>query len=407
MPETDAWNRRRYLKLGATTLTAGLSSANAGCLGLLPPVGQEVRYGRVDVPAPETTEPVYRRWMPAPSAVDQVSTGDVDGWLYSMPGNLGQEQLGAAFTLASSIVKTGLDYYGTDLANYGHVVGVGNLGGVVEGNVDRDHVGETLVNSGYETAGTYRDYDLYDRTDVPRRVAVSDSAIVQSNGDNRQTHTEIIVDAGDGRLTRRHEADESFATFTDWLGAYPSINNGFDLGDSTVDESALTYTFDDEAAYFIHKFLYPESQTPSKREMQRLIEERVDRAVHAWSVDIEIDDPQVSVEMRVAKDEFSGLAGGAVQPHVTWGLEYGDQNITARHEAGDSIQTDNLRIEPDDVLAEPLEGDSLEPGDTVTFDRDRAVSYGATIRVIYEFPDTENGTALLFSFDPDENDTDT
>jgi len=125
--------RREALRADGALL-AGLSGAGAGCLSILPPAGQRIRYGRVDVPAPTTQEPVYRRWMPAASAfpdLDRAGSVEDTSWVYAATGNLETEQLGAEFKIATELAQVGLSYFGTDLRAPDRVVGLRSLGTVL------------------------------------------------------------------------------------------------------------------------------------------------------------------------------------------------------------------------------------------------------------------------------------
>ena len=54
-------SRRDLLRTAGTALAAG-ASATAGCMATLPPLGQRIRFGRVDTPA--KGDGVYRDWIP-------------------------------------------------------------------------------------------------------------------------------------------------------------------------------------------------------------------------------------------------------------------------------------------------------------------------------------------------------
>lgn len=412
----ETTTRRGLLQAGGAALAAGIAGSSAGCLSLLPPVGQQVRYGRVDVPAPTNTDPVYRKWLPATSELPDLehtdSAADIN-WMYVTPGNLGREQLGGEFRIGIDVVQSGLSYFGTPLSAHDHLVGVGSLGGVVESKVDRDHAGSVLVEGGFQPAGSYQGYDLFDRTDKPRLVAVADDAVVQSRGDRRREKAETLIDAGDGRIERHHETDADFATFSEWVGAYPTIMEGFPpaLVDATVEESAMVYTFDEQAGYFINKYLYQEGETPTKQAIKQRLNEDVNRAMQAWSVDIKIEEPRVTVQMRVEQDQFGSDFDDESLPFVTWGVEESDETITVRHEAGESIPVDNLEISPREALQDPpAAGTTLEAGDALSFDRETVVAARSEdsyndIEVVYHFG--EHSTAMLFSHTLDANDSTT
>lgn len=408
--------RRQALRAGGAALTAGVAGSSAGCLSLLPPVGQQIRYGRVDVPAPTNEQPVYRKWMPADSAVPDLE--HVDGfsetnWIYVTPGNLGKAQLGGEFRIGIDVVQSSLSYFGTPLGAHDHLVGLGSLGSVVESNVDSGRVESTLRSSGFERAGSYHAYNLYDRTDIPQVIAVSEDAVVQTRGEKRHAKAETLIDAGDGRIDRYHETDESFATFSEWVGTYPTVMEGFppSIVDTDTEATAMVYTFDEEAAYFVYKHQFPGGETPTNGEIKRRLDDELTRPMQAWSVDIEIDDPQVSIQMRVEQEEFGSDFSAESVPFVTWSVDETAETITVRHEAGESVPVEKLEIEPSDALRDPPGArEALEPGDTLVFERESlAIDSGEEsyrdIDIVYHF--SNQSSAMLFTYDPDANDTTT
>jgi hypothetical protein len=404
--------RRTLLTGGVALAGAAVSGSTAGCLSLLPPVGQEVRYGRVDTPERAGDEPTYRRWMPAEEALPEVENPpDVADmhWVSVTPGNLGMDELGAEFRIGAAVVMTALDYFGYAFEHYDNVYGLGRLGAVAEGDIDTGVVTETLEDSGYTSDGTYHDWELFNRTDIPRTVAISDEAIVQSNVENRRVFIETLLDAGDGRIGRRHERDESFDTFSEWVGSYPTLLEGFggDFTDPEPDQSVLAYTFDEDAAYYIYLQQYPDGETPTKGEIQHALEDSMERAMQAWAVDIEIDEPQVAVEMRVDKEEFQDDFVEDRTPYLTWGIDDSGEKVTIRHEAGESVPLDQVDIKPGDALLDrPPEGTVLEPGDELTFTLAAFPDGVEQISLVYNYAGTDHDSAALLHYTPDEFDTD-
>lgn len=415
MPDDTHRRTRRELLAGGTALAAtAVTGSTAGCLGLLPPLGQEVRYGRVDTPEPVDTTPVYRRWIPAGSELSDVGDSpSVDGlhWVSVTPDRLGLDALGAEFRIGATLVKAQLDYFGYAFQHYKYVHSFGSLGAVAEGNVDGTLVTETLLESGYERDGTHHDWELFDREDIPRRVAVSDGAVVQSNGEHRHEYLETLLDAGDGRIDRRHEREEQFDSFTEWVGSYPTLLEGFGGGFGAFEPEASTmaYTFDDEAAYYIYLQQYADGETPSEGEIQQALEESQERAVRAWSVDIELDGTQVSVQMRFGQDEFNegGSSAEDRRPYLTWGVEDGDGVVAVRHEAGEPVPVDQLDVEPDGVVVTDLEpGTTIEPGDELTVETGAFPEDDDTLSLFYSYEGVERGKSALLHYTPDDLDTD-
>jgi hypothetical protein len=400
MPTADDWSRRQWLQ-AAGTVTASLGTA--GCTSLLPPVGQEVRYGRVEAPAQGNDASVYRRWMPARSELGALpETDGYENWIYVTPDSLGAETLGGEFRIGADVALASLDYVGYEFGSYDHVLALPGLGTVVETPVERGPVDDTLDRTRYEDDGTYGGYDLFTRSDIPRLVAVSDSAVVQTRGRRRQQKAELLVDTRAGERTRRHAADGGFDAFSEWVGAHPTVMSGFPAatGDVAPEHSVFAYTFDDETGYFLINDQYESGETPSESEVRRRLESEMERAVRAYSVDVELSAPRVAVEMRVDPGQFEAEFTQDRPPFVTWGVTEGDGTVVVHHEAGDPVPVDQTEVHPGGaLLTSPEEGTSLGPGDRLAFDA--AALSGESIRVVYQFAGSEHSTLTLFHHDAD------
>lgn len=408
--ERTGLTRRDTLKAGGAGVVLTLSGSTAGCLSLLPPVGQEVRYGRVDTPGP-FGGPAYRNWMPAadelPDGLD-ASVSDLR-WMTVTPGALGRDDLGTEFRTGASVVTATVDYYGYEFEHFEHGFALGPLGTVLTGDVEHGTVEVTLADTGYEREGTYQGYGLYDRADQPRTVAVGEDAIVQTHGEDRRVLAETLVDTRAGRIDRRHDRDETFAEFSEWVGTYPTLLEGFGggLGDTPPAEAAMAYTFDDEAGYFVYFQQYEAGETPSKAELQQALEDAQQRAIRAWSVDIEIEGTQVAVQMRIEKDEFGSDFVDDRKPLATWGVDVDDDAATVHHEAGEPVPVDQLEIDQPEALDTRLDelGNQFEAGDSLTFDATALEAGEGRLALFYRFAGTEHDRAALFTHDLDESET--
>ena len=392
-------SRREYLRAGSVAVAAS-AVTSAGCLEGLPPLGQRVRYGRIDAPPPVDVAPTYRKWVPAPSAVPE-SIEDLDIEMYMLPGRLGEEALGASFEFGNSIARSQSDYFGMAYDDYDRVVWLNGVF-VVEATLDRTSVGETLVETGYEEAGTYRGSDLFARSDNSRTVAVGDDVIVFSSASESQQRVETVVDTGAGRLPRRHETDEGFATFTERVGHYPF--GWFGVGvlaiQSNADLASASYTFDESAAYFVYHHQYPSNQTPTERDIRAGIEEN-NRAIRSTGVDIDIDETFVTVQMRLDGSKFRENTRAAQIPLVTFGVDH-DQEAGTLHihnEGGGTLQVDNLSLAPEDELDGRISwpGSTVTPGDSISIDVSGLSGSVDSIRIVYEYPNSHN-TAVIFSY---------
>lgn len=375
-------------------------------MSFLPPASRDARYGPVDVPTDRTGDhPTYRKWFPAESALPDLghAEGYDDGqWMYVTPGDLGTAAFGRPFDIGRSVLQASMDYVGYGVTEFDALVGVGPVGTVATGDVDRDRVRETVAATPYEPAGYHRAYDVYDRTDVDRLLAVGDDALVQTRGANHRAKAEAIVDAAGGHVPRRHETDETFERLTGFVGTAPTVMDGFGVLDDALAD-ALSYTFDDDSAYFVHEHLFADGATPSEGEVKRVAGE-FSRTDHASRIEVTIDDPRVTVAWQLDGGAFSERDGYRPLPFVTWAVDEGDETVTVRHAAGDPVPVERLQIIPEDALRDPPASDVvLEPGDELVFER--AAIEVSIIR--FSFSQAGDSRTLIFSYDPTENDTTT
>lgn len=401
-------SRRQFLRQSAGGLAALATTASGGCLSFLPPASRTIRYGDIDVPTRGSDDPVYRRWFPAASELPALSeTDDDDGgygnWTYVTPGALGAEQFGRPFDIGRGVVQATMDYVGYPLDAYDRLVGVDSIGSVAEASIDRETVRATLSATNYERTADYRGYDVYDRTDVNRLVAVSDGAIIHTDGEHRRAKAAVLADAGAGRIDRRHEVDETFAAYTDHVGAPPTVLDAFGLLDGAT-ESGLAFTFDDASAYFVHDHAFPAGETPARSEVKRQIS-GITRGRRATRVDVTVEDPFVRVALQLDESVYMGSDDEERYrslPFVTWGVDDGPDTITVSHDAGDPVLVDRLDVRPDDALSNPpAAGSTLEPGDELAFAT--ADLTDDEIRFVYR--QSENSTSLLFHYDTENAST--
>jgi hypothetical protein len=374
--------RRTLLRRGAGALAAGVVAATAGCASALPPLGSAQRFGRIDVP--DAAPPAYRRWLPAPSAVDGLDAEHY-AFLFRRPGEL-DYPAPVRFTTPRKRLRSDLDHLGVGYANYDGLLRTA-LGTVIDAAFDPAAVAETLVGSGYAAAGSYGGYDLFERDDVPRRVAVGDGTVVRSS---RRVHPtpriEALLDARADRIDRYHAADAGVARLTDAVGESRMVEYvppTDDPPDGRYWRKCEGFRFDGGTAYHVMTFLYPEGTEPSESELR---DRAVDGTVLTREVehsDFRIDGRLVTVEGRIPPR--NGIDPAEITPpyppQVTWGYERGRDppTVTLRHEAGDPVPADALvlRFGIDDhgdlyTLPEsrplPTDAGRLTPGDTVTVD---------------------------------------
>lgn len=413
--ERPRCSRRRVLRSGGA---AAALSTTAGCVGTLPPLGRRVRFGRVDVP--EAGPPDYRRWLPEPSAfADPPEPENPDGIAWFMtftPNDLGGETVGETFSFPVGLVRPRLDHVGVGYENYGRVVWYGPTF-AVEADVDRAAVRATLDPTGYGAAGTHRGFDLYDRSDVPRAVAVGDEGFVFATGEAALSDARAVVDARTGASRRYHETSETFGLLSSATGGYPwSWFHETDDEDDML-ASASSFAFDDDAVYYVWTRVYREGETPSRSAIQRELEEN-DRALRSEDVDVEVDGRVATIEFRHTHDRFvEDNREAAPPPHVTWGLDHDRdaRTVTFHHEAGDPVPAAELFVDYAPVVHdedEPTiatqftdEYDTVSPGDSLTVDVSDWPDHehlDAELRVVWQGDGDGSRTVdVLLSYDPD------
>lgn len=426
-PRDFPTTRRRLLKRAG----AGLAAAGAaGCVETLPPLGQRVRYGRVDLPerSGEPGDPVYRRWLPAASALPDDFDADSGeealdpGWVNHVePGALDRDfdGDGRANRLAHTFQVPHLDYFGVGYADFDRVANLHGFGTtfVLEGDFDPVTVGTTLADSGYAAAGSYGGYDVFDRDGGRRTAAVRDGAVVWANHGRSRAIVEAVVDAGRGAVPRHHEASESFAVATDRVGARAwTWVDGLGMRFGGEAHYAMSTTMDDEAVYTVFHQFYPPGEVVSERTVRDVLAGET-RALEAGAVDVRIDGRVATVELRRPHAAVDDPYEGVDVPQVTWGASgpgdgeaggeggTGDgegatgtgERVTIRHEAGDAVPAGTLAFFfEDSAVEDPHERRS--PTDRQFADVTDTVRPGDAIAV--PAPDEPSGTRLVGEFSP-------
>lgn len=437
-PTAGPTTRRWLLKLAGAGVAAGM----AGCVETLPPLGQRVRYGRVDLPEPsaEPGDPVYRRWLPAASALPDDFDADSGeetlepGWVNHVePGALDRDfdGDGGANRMAQTFQVPHLDYFGVGYANFDRVTNLHGFGTtfVLEGDFDPGAVGTTLADSGYAAAGSYGGYDVFDRDGGRRTAAVGDGAVVWANHARSRPIVEAVVDAERGAVARHHEESESFAVATDRVGARAwTWVDGLGMRFGGEEHHAMSTTMDDEAVYTVFHQFYPPGETVSERTVRDVLGGET-RALEAGAVDVRIDGRVATVELRRPHAAVDDPYEGVAIPQVTWGATLGDggptedgdggtagreggtgdgetgdedttgngERVAIRHEAGDAVPAATLAFFFENPAVEdPHERRS--PTDRQFADVTDTVRPGDAIEV--PAPDDPSGMRLVGEFSP-------
>lgn len=407
-------SRRSLLRASGATLATGLSSLGSGCTGL-PPLGTQVRYGSVDVPEPGP--PRYRNWLPEPSAF----SGDVgDGYTlmtYAPPPS--DAPAWARGGIARNLVAAWSDYVGVhvddvDVAFATDAASGGDGAAVLLGDVDRPVVRQTIPDTPYEPVGSYAGYDVYERPDRDRAVAVGSEAVVFGNGQAPREALRATVDAGRGEATRYHEREENVAALTAnvgtrrwgwlWPGGISSDSITSDLQTDTVGW-ATAFDHDDAGAYVVQTWVFPEGYDVTEGKVKGDLKGSgaggLPSATEVTAVDVTVDGRVATVAMfmgpDVIREEYGG--GAFVVPYVTWETDYDRdaERLTVRHTAGDPVRTDWLTVAAGDRSVPAAEsgavGARLEPGEALSVST-AALESGADVRFVYREPNGDRSAAV-------------
>lgn len=401
--DDDEPSRRDLLRGGGAALGTVAAASFAGCTAALPPLGQEIRYGRVDVP--EAGDPVYRRWVPPVDTESERRSPLWDDLMYTTPRRTGSDSVDRAH-VGRGFLKSSMDYFGIGYDNYDRITG--NFGAVVaEADVDRATVDDTLRDSGYEARGSYEGYDLYGRGDLPRTAAVGDEAIVWSRSAHHETDVRRIIDTGAGRTEPRHAVDEGFARLTGAVGARPFTWLGApqpaDWG--APEDGSVSIVYDDSAAYFVHHLLFSADDVPSVARIKEEMTE-VQRALDAYSVDVTLEGRLATIEMHQPLERyFQDLDANRINPQITWGVDHATDagTVTLRHEAGDAVDADLLTVYVDESnrSEDPApsqfadEYGTVTPGDSLVLD---VGGPAESVRLVFESAD---GDSMMWLVDYD------
>ncbi|MFB6167952.1 MAG: hypothetical protein ABEJ43_03800 [Haloferacaceae archaeon] len=362
--------RRDLLRGGAAALAGSLT----GCLSALPPLGGAQTYGRIDVPPADP--PDYRRWLPAPGAVD--GAGDYP-FVAARPGTADagdpEEFLGRR---AALVVEQ--DYLGVPFEAYDRFVAT-PYATVVEGEFGAETVADALLGGGYARDGSVRGYDLFARSDVSRRAAVRDGTVVWTSAlRTDRADLEAVVETGAGDRRRYHEVSDAVAAVTEAAGASRQVLCAPELLSfhETAAYGADSFRFGPSATYQVITLRFPAGRVPSVETIERRY-----RAAHTWteaaaSLDAVVDGRTATVEARVPRRSAESLSPVEDPPQVTWGASHDAERrtVTFRHEAGDPVDAGILwgdvdtERRPGEVTETALfsGSDRVGPGDTGTVD---------------------------------------
>ena len=373
-PSSDH-TRRRFLTGASAALATSLSAATAGCLSGLPPLGSGQRYGRLR--APQAGAPTYRRWLPAPSTVEQFP----GAYHFTVLGDdAGRTDAPALVALRRAHVEAATDYFGVGFAAYDRIVTT-PFGSVIEAEFDRGAVRDALSRTRYAPDGGRGGYDLFARDDVPRRVAVGDDVLVWTSAYHHEApNLDALVEAGAGERRRYHEVNRPFERLTAAAGDSPYVGANVEIRDPTGAPALLadSFRFGEDAAYQLVQYRYTD-RTPTAEELEAALRTHDYRfADEASAFDVEIDGALATVAARVPYADRDGPAARYDYPQVTWGVDRdaAANAVTFRHEGGDAVPAERLFYDvgrpeaPGGIRKRPLwqGAGTVDAGSTATVD---------------------------------------
>jgi hypothetical protein len=371
---STATTRRRLLAGSSAALATALSPLTAGCLSALPPLGEGQRYGRLGTPPVDA--PAYRRWLPAPSTVE-LSAAEYHLSVHR-PGTA-PPGAPAQYVARRAHSRAATDYFGVGFDAYDRHVDSA-LGTVVEASFDREDVVETVTGSGYDLAGDALGYDVYERMDVHRRVAVGEDVVVWTSAYHHDSpDLRALLEAGAGERPRYHERDAPFRRLSAAAGGNPALVVSAGVHDPTGRQATVADAtrFDADYAYQVVHYGYGDGGAPGRTELEAALrEERYRFLDGAEGFDVSVGDDVATVETRVPLHPDREPDPQYDLPQTTWGVDRDGSTLRFVHEAGDPVPAARLFYDVD-TAASPAELtrrplwrglDTVGPGDAATVD---------------------------------------
>ena len=362
-PPPDQLTRRKLLqRCGVASLALG-AIAGSGCMGILSNLDSN-RSEPIVVPPADS--PDYRKWLPAPSALADDLDLDPGHVIHALPKKTGLKGLGGLFAFPEGMITARGDWFGYDYSHYERALMV-DQAIVLVGEIDRSVVESAISETAYESAGTYEGYDLYDRADIRRTIAVGDGAIVFTSDEQSEANVKAVIDAAAGRIERYHETDEDFSRIVDASGGRPL--NWFTPTDGDVIK-VISATYDANRVYHVRHLLYPDESSVSEEELEREFESGGEE-LDLQALSVHSDGRLATVVQEFDRERYLDVTSVDDVPQVTWGIDYdeNEEQVTIRHEAGDSIDAELLTIaywmpgEPETADVQFAdEYDTVEPG---------------------------------------------
>lgn len=400
-------SRRTVLQACSGVLATGFT-AISGCSSL-PPLGSEIKYGSVTVPAAE--EPTYQRWLPAAEAFPREADVE-DGYdvqVYAPPPSDAPDWTRHNYQRQHLVTST--DFVGVGIDDVDLAFGP-DPATVLLGDIHPPDVHDTLAGTSYEPAGTDGNYAIYTRPDSERAVGVSSDAVVFGTASPARENLTTVLAARRGDVPRYDAQNSDFATLAAatgvrrWAWLWPGEVRGtfrrYETVKADIVGLGMAFDHDESGAYYVETWLFPPQYDVTVGDVKTALKQH-DLAADATAVDVDVSGRTATIAMTAPVEEFrEHYSPGALTPYVTWSAQYDAdaQQLTLTHEAGDSIPIDTLSVREDG--SNPIEtfpdvGQRLEPGESLPVSTARFEA-GATVRLLYR-PAAEQPALLLYEYE--------
>lgn len=380
--------------LGASAGTIAAATSLSGCLSSIP--GLDGGTGDASVGLPPGGSSSFRHSIPADGVDEVESFGPAFVFL---PQRDGSEHLGVPLGFARTWLKPTVDYLGVGIERYDRAVLTGDSV-ALDGPVDPDAVGETLLGSGYEATASYRGHDVYVRSDHPRACAVRAGRAVWAHGSHHLERVRAHVDAEAGHAARLHEAVPAYGRLADRVGVRPFLTTNSTGVSRVVDDAAAVangFDIDENGVYRLTvAVLEPDAEPPRSAIEDRFVD--VFTGEEATATEVTIRDGIVTAAARAPLDVVRKNleTERAFPPQTTWGIDVEADRYVLRHEAGETVDASRLELVDETADSHSIGSDpdrTVAPGAEFTFDRS---TIGAEFRLVWSAHDE---SALLFEYE--------
>jgi hypothetical protein len=395
---SDRTGRPTRRSLLAGIGVAGLSTT-AGCLTTLPAFGQRVRFG--EVTEPPSGSPHYRHWVPdfAENIREQIDNPVRNTAVeYVEPGNRGEDLLGAGY--GGDNAMRAMEYVGVDFEEFDWIV-TDRGQAVARGTFDHTAVEETIGQIPYELDGHYRGFDLYRNDNIRRMIGVSDELLVFTGYfDDPHGPVERVIDAGAGRITRRHEVVSEFASLSSATGARPVVTispSQYSIEGTEAVLEARTLTPRESDVIAGRMLLLPENHGISRSNFENHLAE-FPEALEATRVDVSVEGRVATALGQLEPEVFLDIEDVHDRPLITWDASYDAdaETVTVTHKAGDSIDADQLTITFVDYSTQTGNREQADTQFTAVTDR-----VGPGTEVTVDVAEMANWHLLIHGHSPD------